>query len=84
ISGPSSPSPRRIHQLGRHLKGPPHLFVRGRWVRLLSEMSAKKPRRETRADGPVAKAAVPLCRYEELALRENRLRQAAAKREPDD
>lgn len=44
-------------------------------------MSAKKPRRET----PPAKPAVPLCRYEELAMRENRLRQAkAAEREPDD
>jgi hypothetical protein len=47
-------------------------------------MTAKKPRRDTCADGPVTKAAVPLCRYEELALRENRLRQAAAKREPGD
>ena len=48
-------------------------------------MTDKKPRRETRADAPAAKAAVPLCRYEELALRENRLRQAkAAKREPPD
>lgn len=47
-------------------------------------MTAKKPRHETRTVDPVTKAAVPLCRYEELALRENRLRQAAAKREPGD
>lgn len=48
------------------------------------EMTAKKPRRDTRLDPPATKAAVPLCRYEELALRENRLRQAAAKRDPRD
>ena len=44
-------------------------------------MPAKKPRRETPG---AAKPPVPLCRYEELAMRENRLRQAADKREPDD
>jgi len=61
------------------------LFVRGRQDKLPPAMTDKKPRRETRADAPAAKAAVPLCRYEELALRENRLRQAkAAKREPPD
>lgn len=44
-------------------------------------MSAKKPRRET----PPAKPPVPLCRYEELAMRENRLRQAKARKtEPGD
>ena len=44
-------------------------------------MSAKKSRRET----PPAKLPVPLCRYEELAMRENRLRQAKAeKSEPRD
>ena len=44
-------------------------------------MSAKKSRRET----PPAKPAVPLCRYEELAMRENRLRQAKAEKpEPRD
>jgi hypothetical protein len=48
-------------------------------------MAAKKTDRETPPGGPATKAAVPLCRYEELALRENRLRQIkAAKREPDD
>ncbi|MBR2171976.1 hypothetical protein [Sphingopyxis sp.] len=48
-------------------------------------MPGKKPRRETPADPSAAKAAIPLCRYEELARRENRLRQAnAAKREADD
>ncbi|MDT7529503.1 hypothetical protein OVY29_12590 [Sphingopyxis sp. SE2] len=42
-------------------------------------MPGKKPRRET---SRAAKPPVPLCRYEELAMRENRLRQAkAAKRE---
>jgi hypothetical protein len=48
-----------------------------------SDMSGKPPRRETPSDRPAAKAAVPLCRYEELAMRENRLRkeQRAAKRE---
>ena len=35
-------------------------------------MPAKKPRRETPG---AAKPPVPLCRYEELAMRENRLRQ---------
>lgn len=61
-----------------------HLFARGAWFRVLRVMSGKKPRRETPPDRP-AKAAIPLCRYEELALRENRLRQArAAKREAGD
>ncbi len=47
-----------------------------------SDMSGKPPRRETPSDRPAAKAAVPLCRYEELAMRENRLRkERAAKRE---
>ena len=36
-------------------------------------MPGKKPRRETPADRAAAKAAIPLCRYEELAMRENRL-----------
>ena len=45
-------------------------------------MPAKKLRRETHR---AAKAPVPLCRYEELAMRENRLRQAKAeKSEPRD
>ena len=44
-------------------------------------MPDKKPRRES----PPAKLPVPLCRYEELAMRENRLRQAKAeKSEPRD
>lgn len=48
-------------------------------------MPGKKPRRETPPDPAAAKAAIPLCRYEELALRENRLRQAVtAKREAGD
>lgn len=48
-------------------------------------MPGKKPRCETPPDRPAAKAAIPLCRYEELALRENRLWQAkAAKREAGD
>ncbi|HET6524545.1 hypothetical protein [Sphingopyxis sp.] len=47
-------------------------------------MPAKKPRRKTPPDRSTAKPAVPLCRYEELAMRENRLRQAADRREPDD
>ena len=45
-------------------------------------MSGKKPDRDKPVDRSAAKPAVPLCRYEELAMRENRLRQAAAKREP--
>ncbi|MGH6695499.1 hypothetical protein [Sphingopyxis sp.] len=45
-------------------------------------MPGKKPRRETPADRSAAKAAIPLCRYEELAMRENRLRRDAAKPEP--
>jgi len=46
-------------------------------------MSGKPPRRETPPDRPAAKAAVPLCRYEELAMRENRLRRArTARRQP--
>jgi hypothetical protein len=62
-----------------------HLFARGAWSRVLRVMSGKKPRRETPPDRPAAKAAIPLCRYEELALRENRLRQAnTAKREAGD
>lgn len=45
-------------------------------------MPAKKPRRETLRP---AKPAAPLCRYEELAMRENRLRrEKAAKRETGD
>lgn len=60
------------------------MFVRGSWAMLPPAMTAKKPRRDTRADVPAPKAAVPLCRYEELALRENRLRQAAAKPKPSD
>ena len=45
-------------------------------------MTRKKPRRETPR---AAKPAVPLCRYEELAMRENRLRQdKAEKSEPRD
>ncbi|MBE1528720.1 hypothetical protein GGC65_003176 [Sphingopyxis sp. OAS728] len=48
-------------------------------------MPGKKPRRETPPDRLADKAAIPLCRYEELALRENHLRQAkAAKREAGD
>ncbi len=50
-------------------------------------MPGKKPRSETPPDrpGPATKDAVPLCRYEELAMRENRLRQsAAAKRKAND
>lgn len=47
-------------------------------------MSGKKPRRETPSDRSAARPAVPLCRYEEMAMRENRLREAAAKREPGD
>ncbi len=48
-------------------------------------MPGKTPRRETPLDRPATKAAVPLCRYEELAMRENRLRRkAAAKPEPGD
>lgn len=39
-------------------------------------MPDKKPRRETPPAGAAIKEAVPLCRYEELAMRENRLRQA--------
>lgn len=47
-------------------------------------MHGKPPRRETPPDRPAAKAAVPLCPYEELAMRENRLRKArAAKREAE-
>ncbi len=47
-------------------------------------MSGKPPRRETPSDRPAAKAAAPLCRYEELAMRENRLRkERAAKREAE-
>jgi len=41
-------------------------------------MADSKPRRETPPDGSAVKEAVPLCRYEELAIRENRLRQANA------
>jgi len=48
-------------------------------------MPGKKTRRETYKDRPDDKAAIPLCRYEELALRENRLRQAdPPKRESGD
>ncbi|HKX89203.1 MAG TPA: hypothetical protein VJM13_08335 [Sphingopyxis sp.] len=48
-------------------------------------MTGKKPRHETPPVDPPAREAVPLCRHEELAMRENRLRQAkAAKREPGD
>ncbi|WP_156377366.1 hypothetical protein [Sphingopyxis sp. Root154] len=47
-------------------------------------MPGKKPHRDKPADRSAPKQAVPLCRYEELAMRENRLRQAAAKREPGD
>ncbi len=55
--------------------------MRGACVRMVGAMSAKKPRRET----PPAKLPVPLCRHEELAMRENRLRQAKAeKSEPRD
>jgi hypothetical protein len=62
-----------------------YLFVRGAWFRVMPVMSGKKPRRETPPDRSAAKAAIPLCRYEELAMRENRLRQAkAAKCEPGD
>lgn len=39
-------------------------------------MPGKKLRRETPADRSEPKAAIPLCRYEELAMRENRLRRA--------
>lgn len=47
-------------------------------------MPGKPPRRETPPVRPAAKAVVPLCRYEELAMRENRLRKAgAAKREAE-
>ena len=58
------------------------MFVRRVWVRMSSDMPGKPPRRETPSDRAAAKDAVPLCRYEELAMRENRLRKArAAKRE---
>ncbi|KGB52933.1 hypothetical protein FG91_03111 [Sphingopyxis sp. LC81] len=61
------------------------MFVRGAWFRVTFIMPGKKPRRETPADRSAAKAAIPLCRYEELAMRENRLRRAnAEKREADD
>ena len=39
---------------------------------------SKKPRREAPPYRPATRTAVPLCRYEELAMRENRLRQAKA------
>ena len=42
------------------------------------DMSSKKERGEKPSDRPAPRAAVPLCRYEELAMRENRLRQAKA------
>ncbi|MBJ7500273.1 MAG: hypothetical protein JHC57_11040 [Sphingopyxis sp.] len=47
-------------------------------------MTGKKPRRETPPARSPARETVPLCRYEELAMRENRLREAAAKPEPRD
>ncbi|MBO9696500.1 MAG: hypothetical protein J7499_09895 [Sphingopyxis sp.] len=48
-------------------------------------MPGKKARHEKPSARPAAKEAVPLCRYEELAMRENRLRQAsAAKTRPRD
>ena len=60
------------------------MFVRRVWVRMIRDMSGKPPRRETPSDRPAAKAAAPLCRYEELAMRENRLRkERAAKRETE-
>jgi hypothetical protein len=43
-------------------------------------MPGKKPRRDTPADRSAAKPAAPLCRYEELAMRENRLRRANAEK----
>jgi hypothetical protein len=44
-------------------------------------MPDKKPRRET---PDAAKPAVPLCRYEELAMRENRLRREKTAKRADD
>lgn len=41
-------------------------------------MPGKKARHAMPSARPAAKEAVPLCRYEELAMRENRLRQAKA------
>jgi len=38
-----------------------------------ADMNRKKHRRET---PPTSGAAMPLCRYEELAMRENQLRRA--------
>jgi hypothetical protein len=61
------------------------LFVRDAWFTVTSIMPGKKPDRDKPADRSAAKAEIPLCRYEELAMRENRLRQAkAAKREAGD
>jgi hypothetical protein len=42
----------------------------------------KKPRSPEQAPPP-ANAPVPLCRYEELAMRENRAREAAARRKSE-
>jgi hypothetical protein len=51
---------------------------------MIRDMTRKSPRRDTPPDRPAANATAPLCRYEELAMRENRLRQArAARREPE-
>ena len=48
-------------------------------------MPRKQDRPEMPLASPAAKEAVPLCRYEELAMRENRLRQTkAAKRKAGD
>lgn len=46
--------------------------MRGARARIGAVMTRKKPRSET---PPAPQAPVPLCRYEELAMRENRLRQ---------
>lgn len=48
----------------------------------------KTPQRPDRASRdtpppPVPPPPVPLCRYEELAMRENRARAAAARRKPE-
>ena len=48
------------------------MFMRGAWGRIGAVMTRKKPRSET---PPAPQAPVRLCRYEELAMRENRLRQ---------
>ena len=61
------------------------MFMRGAWARMAGDMTGKKPRRETPPDRPAAKPPAPLCRFEELAMRENRLRQEKAEKpEPGD